>query len=287
MDKKNLTIIDVTSLIYSACYNCSIKEDTSDDFGTYKEAFDYYISSILEDTKANYYILFGDSNTSYRKKLFKSFKADRPKPHIKFKSDLTKHAKDVWNMFIHNELEADDLCLITKNKYKDIYNVTIAAIDSDLQQEEGTFFNYSWRRPLYKKFGDAIPNDIKEKAFKNAFIVVTNYQAIFNLWIQVLIKGHNNKTDYLEGCGQETAINYFKSLMISPYKDATLNAFIYGININREENIKRSVKGYGLNLGIDKFQKAFKQTYLFRNMEELTNLGIELILPKVVEVPDF
>lgn len=282
MSKKNLTIIDTSSLIYSACYNNSIKEDTSDDFSTYKQAFDYYINSVLEDTKANYYILFGDGYTSYRKKLFESFKADRTKPHMKFKSDLTQYAKDTWNMFIHDELEADDLCLIAKNECKSKYNVIIAAIDSDLQQDEGTFFNYGWRRSLYKQYGDSIPQNIKDETFKNAFVTVDQNQANFNLWKQVLIKGHNNKVDYLERCGEDTAINYLKEFY--EYDHAVFIAFILGIKASAFHKIKRNVKGYGLNIGIDKFSKAFKQTYLFRNMEELTDLGIELTLPEIYSV---
>ena len=80
MIKKKLTIIDGSSLIYSACYNTSIKEEKTDNFIYYKEALDFYIQSILEHTQADEYIVFGDENTSYRKSLF-----DRNAGYFRFK----------------------------------------------------------------------------------------------------------------------------------------------------------------------------------------------------------
>jgi len=264
--KPNLTIIDGSSLIYSACYNVSIKEQ-NDDFSLYKETLDFYIDNILNITKANEYIIFGDGLTSYRKKLFNTFKTNREtkRTYIKFKYDLLEYAKSKWDFFSNNDLESDDMCLITHNQYKDEYNITIASIDEDLRQYSAKFFNYS----IFRK---------KDYKIEDGFEMITPEQAEFNLWKQVLIKGHNNKLNYLEGCGEITAGNYLKTFILSQYKFAVLSAYIDGIK--KGDWIKRFINGYGLNRGIDEFDKSFKQTYLFRTYNELSELGISFGIPE-------
>ncbi|MCK9429294.1 MAG: hypothetical protein M0R17_04770 [Candidatus Omnitrophica bacterium] len=265
MDK--LTTIDGSSLIYSACYNVSVKESSTDDFSKYRDTLDYYIDSILNVTKADKYIIFGDGSTSYRKKMFDTFKADREvkKQYVKFKYDLLEYARTKWEAFNHPELESDDMCLITHNQYKDEYDITIAAIDGDLRQEAAKFFNYG----IFRK---------KDYRIEDGFEIITPEQAEFNLWRQVLIKGHNNKLNYLEGCGEGTAESYLKKFSVSQYKFAVLKAYIEGIP--KQDGIKRVIDGYGLNKGIDEFNKSFKQTYLFRNSDELTEFGISFEIPE-------
>jgi 5'-3' exonuclease len=263
--KKNLTIIDGTSLIYSACYNTSVNNDKTDNFFYYKQTLDHYINSILEDSEANEYIIFGDSTSSYRKRLFDTFKADRvvKKQHIKFKNDLIQYAIEQWGLFINNDLESDDMCLLTHNMYKDGYNVTIASKDSDLRQYPAKFLNYG----AYKS-GD------KSLLFEN----ITEDNAKFNLWKSVLQKGHNNKIDYLEGCGEVCAEKYLKVFKPSQYPYAVLKAYIDGIP--KQDGIRKEIKGYGYNKGIDKFNNSFRQTYLFRNNFELDELGISFGVPE-------
>jgi len=265
MDK--LTIIDGSSLLYSASYNTSVKEEYTDDFLKYRETLNFYIESILEATEADKYIIFGDQVTSYRKKLFNTFKADRAKrPYMKFINDLMNYANTELDFFNHKDLEADDLCLLTHNKFKEEYDITIASKDSDLRQYSAKFFNYGIFRKSDYKEGDG-------------FEEISISQARATLWKAVLIKGHNNKVDYLEGCGEKTAANYLKGWESNQFEYATLKAFIYGIDKDKDKNITRSVKGYGINKGIDKYNKSFKQTYLFRYLTELENLEIELDLP--------
>ena len=266
--KENLTIIDGSSLIYSACHNVSNKENT-DDFSQYKQTLEYYIDNILTDTKANKYIIFGDQNGSYRKRLFESFKANRIKrPYLKFMFDLREYANTNLNFFSHPDLEADDLCLLMHNKYQSQYAITIASKDSDLRQYSARFFNYGiYRTPDYN--------------INDGFEFISPRIAYFNLWKSVLIKGHNNKFDYLDGCGEITAESYLEKWNIDQYPFAVLKAFIYGIS--KDKKVKRSINGYGLNKGIDKFNKSFKQTYLFRNMQEVLDLDIDLEFPELLD----
>lgn len=258
---EKLTIIDGSSLIYSACYNTSQDTNKSDNFNFYKETLDYYIESILKVTETDFYIVFGDASSSYRKRLFNTFKSDRIKTYIQFKYDLLEYAKNKWKLFTHNDLESDDMCLITHNQFKTEYDITIASKDSDLRQYSAKFFNYNIFR---------YTTNVEE-----GFEIITEEKAEYNLWRQVLIKGHNNKVDYLENCGDNCAESYLKRWNVSQYKYAVLKAYIEGL-----KDIRKSIIGYGLCNGIDKFNKSFRQTYLFRRKEELEELGIEFEIPE-------
>ena len=276
-----LTIIDTSPLLYSTCYTCN-KEDEPrrNDFSHYTEIFDSYMTSILEETDANYFLAFGDGYTSFRKNTFSNFKGDRKKPYTKFMLDLKLHAEKKWNIISSNILESDDLCVIHSNFYNkynfnDSNNMIIATIDSDLRQEKGKFFNFGYRR--------------KNIPVEEAFETVTYEQSIINLWSQVLSKGHNNKSDYLANCGEKCAEKYLKNFSINQLKLATLNAFIQGIDKKRY-NVPRNIKGYGLALGIEKFSRAFKQTYLLRTEEEATREDPNFTLStptKIIEIDQF
>lgn len=265
--KKKLTIIDGSSLIYSASYNVSSKPDKTDDFFQYKQTLDYYLDKILDVTEADEYIIFGDGSSSYRKRLFDSFKADREvkKQYVKFKYDLLQYAIEHWGIYSHNDLESDDMCLITHNQFKNEYDITISAIDGDLRQYPAKFFNYGiFRKPDYN--------------VKDGFETIDSDQANFNLWTQILQKGHNNKLDYLEGCGETCAKNYLLKFKSNQYPYAVLKAYIDGIP--KQDGIRKEIPGYGTNVGIDKLSKSFKQTYLFRTQQELNELGIVFTVPE-------
>lgn len=271
MNKLNLTIIDSSSILYIICYNLNKDETNSDDFSKYKEYYDNYFQGILEDTKADYYIAFGDGYTSFRKQKFNNFKADRKsKPIPKFLNDLKQYAIDKWNSISSNKLEADDLCIIHSNYYNKEYNVTIASIDGDLRQEQGLYFDYQYKR--------------KKIPVHQAFEVLSEEIAEFNLWKYVLIKGHNNSI-YLHGCGEETAKKYLVNFLKNTrqLKLAVLNAYIHGID-KKKHNTPRNVKGYGLIKGISEFSKAFEQTYLLRTLDEAYDIDDNFDIIKPIEI---
>ena len=286
-----LVIIDTAPLLYSTCFVCS-KDDNpnKDNFVYYKDTFDNYMQDVILDTKANYYLSFGDGYTSFRKQMFATFKGDRVnKGKPKFFYDLKKYAQKKWNIISSNILEADDLCLIHNQFYSviaamipekgDSFSMVslspiIATIDSDLKQDKGNFYNFGYIRSKITK----------EKAFQT----ISEDQGTRNLWQQVLMKGHNNKVDYLVNCGKECAKLYTKPFSIPQLKLAVLNAFINGIDKNKY-NMKRNVKGYGLVNGIDKFSKAFTQTYLLRTEEEALEKDPEFTLSsplKIIEIEE-
>lgn len=251
----NLTLIDFSSLIYAVSYNCS-KLDEPENYLLYRNTLDNYVKSILEDTQATHYIAFGDSGSSFRKKLFSDFKGNRKTKDFPglFTTDLKKYAVVKWNLVTNFELEADDLCLIHQSHAEDLFpgeevSVVIASKDSDLRQVAGTFFDYGYRRA----------NLTVEQAFETLDAKTAKY----NLYKHVLIKGHNDKLDYLEGCGKESAEKYLSAFSESQLAMATLNAFMKGINKNTY-GIYKNVIGYGESEGIAKFYNAFTQSYLLR-----------------------
>ena len=265
--KTKLNLIDFSSLYFSVCYNVSLTEHT-DNFAKYKETLDFYVNSILEDTETTNFICFGDGYSSFRKKEFSTFKDDRTaKVKMKFIKELKDYAEEKYKIITSNYFEADDLILIYHNYYKDKYDIIISSKDSDLRQYPALFYNYGYRRSIYKKsIGKPSEIDLKE-GLERAFEDVSPKMADFNLWKNVLIKGHNNKSHHLDRCGEETAHNYLLVKDQSEYPNAVLTAFIEGIDKNKYP-IKSTVKGYGLYKGIDYFEKSFKQTYLLRNLEE-------------------
>jgi len=259
MDKEEIPVfIDTSSLIYGACFNSNKKEKEYNNFDIYLDALMSYIKNILTDTKATSYILFGDGYTSFRKKRYTDFKGDRKsKPTPKFFTDLKHYAVETLGMITSNIFEADDLCLLHNRKYGGI----VASGDSDLRQDKGTFFNYNYHR--YN-----IPLEV-------AFEELTSDKAEKNLWKQVMKKGHNNKTSYLVGCGEETAKGYLKAFTPAQAKLAAMNAFVFGIDKSKYEDVKRNIKGYGLSVGIREFYNAFSQSYLLRTEEEALELDPE------------
>lgn len=279
-----LTIIDFSSLLYSTCYNCSVDKDKADNFEEYRNTLDFYVQNIFDDTKADFYIAFGDDYTCFRKDEFKEYKADRAsKDPLKFITDLRLYAIKRYNIIINDKLEADDMCLITANLLGDKYDVTIASKDGDLRQMKGLFYNYGWRQAVYKKYKVPSNKQLKE-GLRNAFETLSEDQGNFKLWAKVLVKGHNYKYHYLVRCGDVTAEKYLATYPTSNRMILVLRAFVNGIKSTKTNNIKQSVKGYGLLKGIDYFNKAFRQTYLLQTVEEARLVGSDFEVPVPIDL---
>jgi hypothetical protein len=281
-----LTTIDFTPLIYKVLNNCGKDSKYKEDFSYYKQKLQEELDTILEVTKADYYYAFMDGETSFRKEKFDTFKGNRIKSYVLFKSDLIHYAKEELKIIYSNIFESDDLCALYSNlKYvqteEDLVpdqlflgycnthrvdncnyanpDITIATIDSDFNQLEATlYWNNNWQ-------------------------IITKEQSEFNLWKSVLIKGHNNKLDYLEGCGEDTANKYLEH-----HKEdlslAVLKAYMYGIDKLLYPEVRKSIQGYGIIEGPIKFSRAYEQTYLLRTLEEFRKYdeNYELILPNKV-----
>ena len=276
-----LTIIDYTPLLYKVVNNCRKDKVRGDDFSYYKETLLGELQEILVNTDADYYYCFGDGFTSFRKQKFSSFKANRTHAYLKFRHDLAHWAEENFNVIKSNIFESDDLvALYSKLDYcididslaavDNILNInlstedvkiTIASVDSDMMQLEGTIY------------------------WNNNFKTISKEEAKINFYRDILMRGHNNKLDYLEKCGKDTATKYLEAID----KDKLniywiLKAFISGIDKIYYPNIRSTIAGYGIQEGSAKFARAYEQTYLIQSLVEAKILDEEFKLEQPTKV---
>ena len=260
---KKLTIIDTTSLYYSASqsaqkHNLSLEETT--------QILVDRFNSILIETRADYYLSFTDKGHSFRRELLPQFKNDRVKPEIPFPYlyELKQYSIDNLSTINHDKLESDDLVILHYLHLKSEYDITIAAIDSDLRQVAGTFFNYGYRR------NNSFP-----------FITITEEQADLNLWISVLAGSHNGLKG-LNKVGIKKAISLLEGK--SNKRELVLNAYINGIPSKSKNKKAKGIDGLGEIGGFTEFDKNFISSYLLRSKQDCEYYGIEFEYSCVQEV---
>lgn len=173
---RETALIDADGLIYIISY-CKQKRDENgmpllNDLGhpdreekTLEQcqlAMDDIIKNILLGTGAEKYILFLTIGKNFRYKIYPEYKANR-----KY-GDKPQHFDDIKTYLLvkylavhHPDLEADDLCLIYRNK---IENSFICSPDKDMVGLEGTHYNYN----------------------KGEWITVSKDEAHFNFWSSVI-----------------------------------------------------------------------------------------------------
>lgn len=259
----NLTLVDFTSLIYSASYNMSKKG--SKYFVDYTNELNRYLQNILDDTKAEAYILFIDGHDSFRKTMHKSYKAHRTKMYFPFINDLMHYTKETLKAVGVPGLEADDLVLIHKNEYGSQFDITIAFKDKDLLQDEGKFFDYK----RYKQ----------KKSVEEATFILDRADADLNLYTQCLEGDGVDNIKGLIGCGKVTARTYLGA--VGATFENTKKAFIEGIP---KELGGRAVERSPF--GIIDFYKSYNQVYLLRTQHEAAIRGVpfELATPIYLNV---
>lgn len=258
---EKLTIIDTTSLIFSACVTLG---DDTDNYKKAKKNFDKWFEDILIETEADCYIAFTDQS-SFRRDLLPSYKADRKALKPKFFSALKRDCCEKWGIVSNQVIESDDLCLINHNYYKNDFDCTIAAIDGDLRQYPAKFYNYKKN----KKEG---VEDFEE---------ITEDEANMTLW-QFVLAGSHNGLKGLKGCGEGTATGYLGNFKPSQYTAAVMAAYVKGINKNTF-NTSRSVKGLGMFSGLVEFNTNFISSYLLRTEEEAKQFTEEKVIFNVTK----
>jgi len=193
--------------------------------------------------------------------MFPSFKKNRVNRPLKFIRDLKNYCIDELNMVTSNELEADDLCLIYKNKYESKYSeVIVATPDSDIPQDAGLYYNYNWKKGA-------------ESEDYNKVVKIDDEKAIVETYKKVLKGSHNNNKYSLSGCGEKTS-EVFIDTIVKEYgyneriiRGFCLEAFINGIS-KEDYKIKRSVKGYGPIEGPKRFANSIIECRLLRDVND-------------------
>lgn len=180
-------IIDADSLIYIIAYNN--REGGTET--TVKESCDSFLRDILALTHCDdYYGVFSSSkcfrHTTYR---YNPYKGTRPEPEEwlkQWKPFIVAYFTDRHGFFIVRDLEADDVvCALSFGRES-----VICSPDKDLRQVPGIFFDY---RKKEEEFVSAAP------------VVVSNYEANKNFWMQMIMGDTTDAISGVPGLGEKKA----------------------------------------------------------------------------------
>lgn len=203
MDKEKLNIIDIDSLIYIHSYN--LRED--DDFFNHKESILNHIIKMCNATECSKYMGFLTIGRNFRYDIakIKPYKGNRKKiVKPKFFYDYQQYLIEELGCTFHTDLEADDLCKIANNRYKEQYDIIVSTTDKDLKQFPATFYNYK----------------------KEIFEVVDTEQAEYNLWKQVLTGDTADNILGLRNIGDVKATKLLEGVSYQNLKNVVYNAYI-------------------------------------------------------------
>jgi len=161
--KKNLTIIDLDSIIYDVAGNIKFKDAIKnlENIIDIQEKTKTYVNDILLKTEADcylgYYQVIG--HTNYRKIVNPLYKANRSEAP-EFIKMWRKTIQDTFDTFEGvipvNIIESDDAVSIAYYKFKDEYNITIARVDKDLGCLPGKHYNFRKKLPSIVTPEDAL-----------------------------------------------------------------------------------------------------------------------------------
>ena len=262
---KKITIIDGTSLLYSASYN--IGKSNTNDFTAYTDALKYYLDSILIDTEADYrYFILDGKKPTFRKLMYPSYKANRNSSYFKFIKDLNQFAIHELGAIYTEGLEADDIVRIYAELYAKEMKVTVAYLDKDLLQFPCIFYNYRRHK--------------KNLSIKEATSKLTQKEANYNFCYQLMRGDSVDNIQGLKNCGDVTATNYLKDL---DYADLPFllnhvkKAYLEGINLTTRK-IKPSENG------LYDYWKTYNLIRLIATEEEAGFRGFPIKLVSPVEV---
>lgn len=134
-----IALIDADTLIFFAVHN---KKDSLivKSLQDCKDHMNDLISNIMKFTKATHYLLFLTVGRNFRYEIYPEYKGNRKgleKPQ--YFDQIKEYLITNYNAVFKFGLEADDLCLIYKNKYSDSF---LCSSDKDIINLEGECFDY-------------------------------------------------------------------------------------------------------------------------------------------------
>lgn len=135
-DKDSTILVDADSIIYRAGYGTSEPEEIN-------AGVDRILDEIQVATNSDYIWVYLSGPLSYRnyliEPLVKPYKGNRDKEKPVWFEPTYRYMKDVYDAFISQENEADDLISIVA---RTVNSPIIAHIDKDLNQIPGVHYNY-------------------------------------------------------------------------------------------------------------------------------------------------
>lgn len=145
---KRVCLLDADSIIYICTHNK--KGEPEKTLEEVKNKLDAYVQDIFLKTESTHYLIFLTLTTSFRKNYYTEYKSNRKgREKPKYFTEITNYLLDKYKAVWYNELEADDLCLITRNYFdKDggdpekALPSFISSPDKDMLMLPGTHYNY-------------------------------------------------------------------------------------------------------------------------------------------------
>ncbi len=190
-----IPLIDSDSIIYRSC---------SEDLEQACANTDYYISKIEDKFGCLGIIVLGGEG-NFRHLIdpnYKISRKDKPKPenYYEVKDYFIKRYEPV----IVDGYEAEDYV----GSIHKIEENVICGIDKDLDTIPGWHFNY----------------------VKDTYYEVTNDQAAYNFYLQILVGDSTDNVKGIKGVGKVKATKLLEGLNVSEYKEAVVNKYleVYG-----------------------------------------------------------
>lgn len=239
---KRTALIDGDFFAYYILFNKKLEDGTVENktFDECKLLLDEFLSTILEKTEADQYMIALTVGKNFRYTIFPDYKANRKgKEKPPFFNEFKEYLFTKYNAVAESSLEADDMVLIAS---KLIPDSIIVSPDKDILSLEGTHYNprtnefvttnkeqaeYAfWCDMIAGQSGDGIKG-LPEKGIKYA-------EKILDDTLQIgLLKHCVILNEYVNHFGEELGIGeFYKTYKCLKIKDVDINFDISKIKLN-------------------------------------------------------
>jgi DNA polymerase-1 len=224
-----VALIDADSLFY-----LSSKDSIQESIVNIEER----IESMLNNTKADEFILCLSSKPYFRDAIYPEYKSNRKPGDLKYLKTLKSYLRETYKCLEIKGLEADDLVIYLSSKFKECI---ICAIDKDvIKQSTVNTYNFT----------------------KDEFVKPTPQEASMFLLKQLIMGDSVDSIPGIPRIGEKTADSLLHGL-----------SFNEGIKLALEKYID----AFGLNRGITMFYTNFKLVYMLRNEADVLTHAPELV----------
>jgi len=241
-EKMKVCIMDSDSIIFYVCHQK--KEEPEKSLEEIKQKLDLWLLDIFGKTYSTHYIMYLTEGLSFRKEIFTEYKANRKdKEKPKYFNEIKEYLKEKYKASSYPKLEADDLCVITKNyfqkeedktalyKESNPWEVFISSPDKDLLNLEGEHYDYR----------------------KGEWKFTTDDEALYYLFGSMLWGDSGDNVKGIPGVGVKGVEKIFKDIEIQDVPLVVLQVYI---------------QQYGESLGIENYYKTYKALKILNHHEE-------------------
>ena len=240
-----VALIDADSLLYY----CMIEPT----FEECKIKLDSFIIDILDKCETNRYAAIITPYDTFRRKLgvTKPYKGNRKgKTTPPVFHGLKAYAKQEWNFYLVEGLEADDCMGLYKQQEKELgLEFVICSPDKDvLKQVPGKHYNYS----------------------KQEWITTSEDDAWHFLWMQTLAGDSVDGIPGIPGIGAAKAAKILENVKKEDFPLRTLQSYMQKIKsegLSYQSEVKDK---------IDKFKETLDLVYMLKDSSELSKYNIDL-----------